>query len=127
MVQLLCYILIYMSERNVHIMPSKEICQFCDKIRGALNEKKLFGLPTYGAIEIHIKEFEPEPLYIEVRNGNISIEPYEYKDKDATVTLDIKTFYDIYHKKVSIEDALNSKKVIVDGDGEKLYCLKRNI
>lgn len=108
-------------------MPSMEICQFCEKVRNVIATKKMVGLPTYGAIEIHMKEFMPEPFYIEARNGNVYIEPYEYKNKDATVTLDMKTFYDIYERKISIDEALNSQRIIVDGDGEKLYCLQRNM
>jgi putative sterol carrier protein len=108
-------------------MPSKEICEFCDRVRNVINSKRLIGLPNRGAIEVHIKEFEPEALYIAVQNGNISVEPYDYKDKDATVTLDLKTFYDIYHREVSVEEALQTQRVIVDGDGEYLYCLQRNI
>lgn len=108
-------------------MPSREICEFCERVRETLKVKKLVGLPTQGAIEIHIKEFAPEPLYIEVKNGTVSVEPYDYKDKDATITLNLQTVYDIYEKKISINDALNSQKIIVDGDGEKLYCLQRNI
>jgi hypothetical protein len=108
-------------------MPSKDICEFCDRVRKVINTKKLIGLPNRGAIEVHIKEFAPEPLYIAIQNGSISVEPYDYKDKDATVTLDLKTFYDIYQREISVEEALQSQRVIVDGDGEALYCLQRNI
>lgn len=108
-------------------MPSKEICQFCDKVRNVIASKRLIGLPTYGAIEVHIKEFYPEPLYIEVKNGNVFIEPYEYNNKDATITLDIKTLYNIYERKISVNDALNNNMILIDGDAEILYCLQRNI
>ncbi|MCC8068974.1 MAG: SCP2 sterol-binding domain-containing protein [Ruminococcus sp.] len=108
-------------------MPSKDICNFCDKVRSTINGRRLIGLPTYGAIEVHIKEFSPEPLYIEVKNGNVSIQPYEYNNKDATITLDIQTLYDIYERRVSVNDALNNNRVIIDGDAEILHCLQRNL
>lgn len=114
-------------KEGLFFMPSKEICQFCDQIRTIINSKRLVGLPTYGAVEVHIKEFSPEPLYIEVKNGNVSIEPYEYNNKDATITLDIQTLHDIYNRKISINDALNRKLILIDGDAEVLYCLQRNI
>ena len=108
-------------------MPSNEICEFCSKVRKKITNKKMIGLPTYGAIEVHIKEFEPEPLYIEVKNGNVSVEPYDYKNKDATISLDMKTLYNIYERKISINEALNTQKVLIDGDAEILNCLQRNI
>lgn len=108
-------------------MPSENICKFCDKVRNHINNRKFIGLPTYGAIEVYIKEFSPEPLYIEVKNGTVFVEPYDYKNKDATICLDMQTFYDIYHRNISIKDALDSQKVIVDGDAEILYCLQRNM
>ncbi|MGN1411784.1 MAG: SCP2 sterol-binding domain-containing protein [Oscillospiraceae bacterium] len=108
-------------------MPSQKIVDYCNKVREITNSKHLVGLPTYGAIEIHIKEFEPEPFYIEVKNGKVSIEPYEYINKDAIVFSDLQTTQDIFYKNISVSDAISTKKIVVDGDAEILYCLQRNM
>lgn len=108
-------------------MPSQRLVDYCNKVREITNSKYLVGLPTCGAIEIHVKEFEPEPFYIEAKNGKISVEPYEYQNKDATIFSDLKTIKDIFYKNISIKDTLNEQKIIVDGDAEILYCLQRNI
>lgn len=108
-------------------MPSQKLVEYCNKIREIINGKHLVGLPNYGAIEIHVKEFEPEPFYIEVKNNIVSIEPYEYLNKDATIFSDIKTIQDIFYKKISINQAIVDKSIVVDGDAEILYCLQRNM
>lgn len=108
-------------------MPSKEICEFCDYVRDQAKDRKLVGLPiNTRAIEVHVKEFEPDVFYIEAKDGKISIEPYEYNNKDATVYIDKQTLFDIFYKKVSISEAQSSGKLVIDGNGEDLYCLKRN-
>lgn len=108
-------------------MPSQRVIDYCNKVREITNNKHLIGLPTAGAIEVHVKEFETDPFYIEVRNRKISIEPYEYHNKDATVFSDLQTIQDIFYKNISVSDAISSHRIVVDGDAEVLYCLQRNM
>jgi putative sterol carrier protein len=108
-------------------MPSQNVIDYCNKVREIVRQKHLIGLPTCGAVEVHIKEFEPEPLYIAVKNSTVSVEPYEYLDRDATLFCDLQTINDIFNKQISITEALQKKRIIVDGDAEVLYCLQRNV
>ena len=49
-------------------------------------------------------------FYVEVRDGKISIEPYEYNDRDLLIKASADTLKKIINKELSIEKALITRK-----------------
>ncbi len=55
-------------------------------------------------------------FYIAFENGVLSVEPYDYADNTATFKASAETYKDILTAKVTVDEALASSALIVDGD-----------
>lgn len=71
------------------------------------------------AIQITLTGLGGGTFYIEVLNGKLSVEPYDYHDRDAALTISIVDFKKLVDKKLDPIEAFNSGKLIVDGSVEK--------
>ena len=63
-------------------------------------------------------------FYIEVKDGQLFIEPYTYNDRDAMFTATADTFTAIMNGKLDPIWAFTIKKLKVDGNIEKALKLK---
>ena len=57
-------------------------------------------------------------FYVCNKDGEFSVEPYDYKDRDVIFTADGETFVAIAEGKLEPIDAMNSGKLFVDGNYE---------
>ena len=57
-------------------------------------------------------------FYACYKDGVLSVEPYDYKDRDVIFTSDGKTIVDVAEGKLPANEALVSGKLIVDGNFE---------
>lgn len=67
-------------------------------------------------------------FYIEVENGALSVEPYDYNDRTVMLTLRAADFVALVDKKASLEDLVESGNVSVDGNWEHaqlIFSLKK--
>lgn len=71
------------------------------------------------AIQITLTGLGGGTFYIEVLNGKLSVEPYDYHDRDAALTISIGDFKKLADKKLDPIEAFNSGKLIIDGSVEK--------
>ncbi len=55
-------------------------------------------------------------FYIAFENGVLSVEPYDYADNTATFKASAETYKDILTGKITVDEALASSALIVDGD-----------
>lgn len=63
-------------------------------------------------------------FYVEVKDGKLSIEPYEYYDRDAMFTCSPETLNKIINGKLDPIVAFTMKKLKVDGNIDKALHLK---
>ena len=66
-------------------------------------------------------------FYAEVKNGNLSLEPYEYYDRDAMFIATAETFTDILSGKLDPVSAFTFQKLKVEGDFDKALKLNEVI
>lgn len=66
-------------------------------------------------------------FYAELNNGTLSVEPYEYYDRDVMFTIDSKDFLKIVHGKLDPVFAFTVGKLKVDGDLGKALEIQRLI
>lgn len=66
-------------------------------------------------------------FYVEVKNGQLSVEPYEYYDRDAKFISDPDTFMKIAEGKLDPVMAFTIQKLRVEGNIEKALRLKEII
>ena len=62
-------------------------------------------------------------FYVEVKEGKLSVEPYEYYDRDAMFTATAKTFMDIIEGKLDPVLAFTLQKLKVEGNFDKALKL----
>lgn len=74
------------------------------------------GIDGHVAIQFNVTGEGEGAFYIEVSNGHVDIQPYEYYDRNAIITVSSDVLVDIYENKITIEDAFNDGKLYVDGD-----------
>ena len=63
-------------------------------------------------------------FYAEVRNGQLNVEPYDYKDNDAIVDITKKALYSILDGKLSFEAAVEKGEATLMGNIEKVAAIK---
>lgn len=63
-------------------------------------------------------------FYVEVKEGQLYVEPYEYYDKDANFIADVDTFRKIAEGKLDPVVAFTSQKLRVEGNIDKALMLK---
>ena len=78
------------------------------------------------AFEFRVKD--PEGVfYAEVKNGKLSIEPYNYYDNDCVFTANYEVFRKIINKELSPVSAYLTKKLKVEGNLGKAMILEKII
>ena len=67
------------------------------------------------AVQITLKDLG-EVFYVEIRDGKLSIEPYEYNDRQANMIVSSSDFIKIINKKLNPVVAFTTGKLKIDGD-----------
>lgn len=66
-------------------------------------------------------------FYVEVKDGQLSIEPYEYFDRDVVFTADGDTFLRIASGELDAIEAFTSQELKMEGNVEKALKLQELI
>jgi len=70
------------------------------------------------AIQVTLKDLK-KVLYVEVKDGNLSIEPYEYNDRNANIIISSSNFVKMINGKLDKVAAFLTGKMKIEGDMEK--------
>lgn len=76
------------------------------------------------AIQFNITGEAAGAFYLEIKDGTVIIEPYEYYDRDVIVTCDAETLIKIAEGKLGMEAAYLSGKIKAEGNLGKALLLK---
>ena len=68
------------------------------------------------AVQVNLTGDNGGVFYIEVKNGNKSVEPYEYIDRNCAVTMSSENFVKLMDGKLDPVAAFTLGKLKVDGD-----------
>lgn len=79
------------------------------------------------AIQVNLTGDPEGTFYIEAKDGKLSIEPYEYIDRDVALTVDAGDFVKMAKGKLDPVMAFTVGKLKVDGDIGKALELKKFI
>ena len=75
------------------------------------------------AIEFDVEGDGEGAFYVELSDGKVQVEPYEYYDNDGKVTASADVILALLSGKLSAEEALAQGSVSVEGDGGKVMML----
>ena len=76
------------------------------------------------AIQFNVTGEAEGAFYLEVKDGKVSVEPYEYYDRDVVVTAEDTVLEQIANGKLGLEAAYLTGKVKAEGNLKKALLLK---
>ena len=100
---------------------------FFAEIRGKFMEADVSDIPEHLAYQFNITGEASGIFYVEVKEGVLYVEPYEYYDRDAMFTADADTLLKIAEGKLDPMKALALRKLKFEGDAGKAMRLNQLI
>ena len=98
---------------------------FFYEIKSKFMEADVSEIKEHLAYQFNIEDEESGGIfYVEVKDGQLSVEPYEYYDRDAMFTSDPITFQKIAEGKIDPVWAVTTQKLKVEGNIDKALRLK---
>lgn len=95
-----------------------------EKLKGIFMEADLSKLDEELAFQINLTGEGEGIFYAEYKGGKLSVEPYDYHDRDAMLTADSDVFIKIALGKMDPVQAYFTGKLKVDGNVTKALELK---
>ena len=92
--------------------------------------KELYGsadassIKDHVAIQFNVTGEAAGAFYLEISEGQVMVEPYEYYDRDVIVTTDAETLVKMAEGKLGMEAAYLTGKIKAEGDLGKGLLLK---
>lgn len=97
--------------------------EFFSEFKKEVMKADVSDIPEHLAFQFNITGEAEGAFYVEVKDGTLHVEPYEYYDRDAIFTADIATFKDIAEGGDPVA-AFEEERLRVEGDIEKALRFK---
>ena len=101
--------------------------QLFAKVRSEFTKADVSGIKEHLAYQFNITGEAEGIFYIEVKDGELHIEPYEYHDRDVMFTLSEDTLLKIAAGKLNPVAAFTMQKLKVEGNFDKALKLQEFI
>lgn len=102
--------------------------EFFYEIKNRFMGADVHDIHEHLAFQFNIEDEESGGIfYVEVKDGELSVEPYEYYDRDAMFVADPDTFMKIAEGKIDPVWAFTTQKLRVEGNIDKALRLKEII
>ena len=85
------------------------------------------GISDHLAVQYNVTGEGEGAFYMEVKDGKVEVQPYDYNDRDILVTADGQTILDMMSGKIDIVAAYLTHKIAAEGDLGKADLLKKLI
>ncbi len=97
-----------------------------EKIKAAMEKSNPAEIEGHLAIQVKIADEDAAGImYIEVKDGELYVEPYDYVDNDATVTALTKDIVRVMAGRLGYDKAVDNGVFTVEGNTEKAAELKK--
>lgn len=94
-------------------------------IKKTLKMRKPNKIDGHLAIQLNLTDEDANGImYIEVADGKLNIEPYDYCDNDAVLSVSSEDFIDIMNSKLDFDKAVEDEKLIVYGNYDRALAIK---
>ncbi|WP_026498474.1 SCP2 sterol-binding domain-containing protein [Butyrivibrio sp. WCD2001] len=94
------------------------------KVKDALKDVDVSDVKEHAAYQFNISGEGEGAFYVEIDNGKLNVEPYEYFDRDILVYTSAADLMDILDGKTDFVNAHLSGKISAEGDLRKAELLK---
>ena len=93
------------------------------KAKQATKKMDVSTINEHIAVQIDVVGEGEGAFYVEVADGKVSVEPYEYYDNDCKVTASADVITALFAGKLNVDEALANGRVSVEGDGGKALAI----
>ena len=97
--------------------------ELVSKLKDTYQEKDASKISEHLAIQFNIQGEAEGALYLEITNGQLHIEPYEYYDRDILVTTSAASLLALAEGSLDILEAYQSGKISAEGNLAKALLL----
>ena len=98
--------------------------ELLEKVRTMAAQKDVSD-KDFLAVQVNITGKESGVFYVEIKDHKISVEPYEYIDRNCAVTMSLTDFNKLLDGKLDPVLAFGTGKLKVDGDAGKALEFSR--
>ena len=90
--------------------------EYFESVKAKFNGADVSDIQEHLAFQFNVQGECAGAFYVEIKDGQLFIEPYEYHDRDAMFTATADVFNKIMDGKMDPVFAFTMKKLQVDGD-----------
>lgn len=94
--------------------------EIVEKVKTRLKDVKEDKLNGFLAIQVNVTGEGEGAFYVEVKDGKLSVEPYEYNDRQAKVIMSSENFLKLLEGKLDPVAAFTLGKLKIEGSVEKV-------
>lgn len=96
-----------------------------EEVKKVFKDAKATDIKEHLAIQINLTDADSSGImYLEVADGNVIVEPYDYVDRDAMFVVTSEDLIAIAKGKLAAEKAMEEGKLVVIGNLEKAALVK---
>ena len=96
-----------------------------NKIKRTLRTAKADKIAGHLAIQINLTDEDASGImYLEASDGKLFVEPYDYFERDAMITVNSKDFIEIMTAKLDFDKALEEGVLAIYGDIDRALQIK---
>ena len=103
------------------IMTYEEIVE---KVKEAYSAADASSVKEHAAVQFNIQGEGEGAFYLEINDGKIDVQPFEYFDRDATVFTTAATLQEIADNKLDVVKAFTTGKIHIEGNLGKAALLQ---
>lgn len=99
--------------------PPVTIDTICEKLGKKINKTKAAAIKKTIAVDIEVYEFEDgsnQKMYVEVKDGNVTVAPHSYDDKNFRVAISFANAVAFVNGKITLATLLDSDKFYAEGN-----------
>ena len=97
-----------------------------EKIKAAMEKSNPAEINRHLAIQVNLNDPDAKGImYIEVKDGEFFVEPYDYRDRDAIIIASYKDVVRVMSGRLGYDKAIANGLFAVEGNTEKAEELKK--
>lgn len=101
--------------------------ELIETIRNAADKADAGNIKNHVAFQFNVTGEAEGIFYLEIKDGKINVEPYDYNDRDVLITSTADNIVKIMNGKLDPVMAFTTRKIKVEGDLGKALLLKEII
>lgn len=96
-----------------------------DKVKASMKGAKADKGISHLAIQVNLNDPDASGIcYIEIKDGKVFVEPYDYYDRDAIIHISSKNFVDIMRGKLDFDKSVQENQLTIEGSYDAAAVLK---